>query len=104
MSVKNMFSSFSLVEEVKRLYKMLDNDVTFSAQMHLYFVLLSSPRLVHACVALILRNLNVKFYIVLCGNGCVCFLIFHGLKNHSISCGSILSYINNRRFCEFLIQ
>lgn len=95
MSVKNMFSSFFLVEEVKRLYKMLGNDVTFSAQMHLYFVLLSSPRLVPVCIALILRNLNVKFYIFLCANGCVCFLIFHGLKNHFISCGSILSYINN---------
>lgn len=95
MSVKNMFSSFFLVEEVKRLYKMLNNDVTFSAQMHLYLVLLSSPMLVHVCIALILKNLNVKFYIFLRGNCCVCFLIFHGLKNHFISCGSILTNINN---------
>lgn len=83
---------------------MLDNDVTFSAQMHLYLVLLSSPRLLHVCIALILRNLNVKFYVFLWGNCCVCLLIFHGLKSRFISCGGILTYINNRRFCEFLIQ
>lgn len=97
MSVKNMFSSFFLVEEVKRLYKMLDDDVPFSAQIicTLCFCHLQGWFMYVLVHALILRNLNGKFYIFLCGNGCVCFLIFHGLKNHFISCGSILSYINN---------
>lgn len=66
MSVTTMFSSFFLVEEVKRLYKTLNNDVAFSAQMHLYFLLLSAPRSVHICVALILGNLNVMFYVCFC--------------------------------------
>jgi hypothetical protein len=44
-----MFSSFFLVREVKRLYKMFNNDVTFSGQMRLYLALASFARQFHAC-------------------------------------------------------
>ena len=75
---------------------MFDNDVTFSGQMHFYFLLVVSyPRLLHTCVSLILENLNVKCDIFLCGNWRVCFLIFHELRNHFTSYVRIPVYNNN---------
>lgn len=69
MSVKNMFSSFFLVEEVKRLYKMLNDDVPFSAQIicTLCFCHLQGWFMYVLVHALILRNLNGKFYIFCVG-------------------------------------